>query len=86
MLFSAIGAGTVVGALSWLRWAILPQGRLALGSMLLWAVALAVFGWSGSLRVAVPALFVWERRRISRGPHDDACCRRVFRRRCEGAP
>jgi MFS family permease len=58
-LFSAIGAGTVVGALS-----VASLGdprhkdRLALGAMLAWTVALAVFGWSVSLWVAVPALFV----------------------------
>lgn len=58
-LFSAIGAGTVTGALS-----VASLGdprhldRLALGAMLLWTVALAVFGGSVGLRVAVPALFV----------------------------
>jgi MFS family permease len=58
-LFSAIGAGTVVGALS-----VASLGdprhkdRLALGAMLAWTGALAVFGWSVSLWVAVPALFV----------------------------
>lgn len=59
MLFSAIGAGTVVGALM-----IASLGdtrhkeRLVFGSVLLWAAALAVFGSSDSLRVSIPALFV----------------------------
>ncbi|PYU26215.1 MAG: MFS transporter [Acidobacteria bacterium] len=59
VLFSAVGAGTVVGAL------ILPSlagttdnSRLVFGAILLWTIALAVFGWSDSLRVSVPALFV----------------------------
>lgn len=59
MLFSAIGAGTVMGALM-----IASLGdsrhkeRLVFGSVLLWAVALAVFGSSDSLSVSIPALFV----------------------------
>ena len=59
VLFSAVGAGTVVGAL------ILPSlagttdnSRLVFGAILLWTIALAVFGWCDSLRVSVPALFV----------------------------
>jgi len=58
LLFSAIGAGAVVGA-----FAVASLGnpqhkdRLALGSMLLWTVALAVFGSSDRLWMAVPALF-----------------------------
>ena len=59
MLFSAIGAGTVAGALVVASMGDPPhKERLALGAMLLATVALAVFGWSDSLRVAVPALFV----------------------------
>ena len=59
LLFSAIGAGTVVGALIVASLGDPPhKQRLAFGAMLLWTVALAVFGWSDSLRVAVPALFV----------------------------
>ncbi len=58
MLFSAIGAGTVAGALMVASMGDPPhKERLALGAMLLWTLALAVFGWSDSLRVAVPALF-----------------------------
>jgi MFS family permease len=59
LLFSAVGGGTVIGALI-----IASLGdtshkkRLVFGSILLWTVALAVFGWSDSLRVSVPALFV----------------------------
>jgi MFS family permease len=59
LLFSAIGSGTVVGALLVASMGDPPhKERLALGAMLLWTVALAVFGWSDSLRWAVPALFV----------------------------
>jgi len=59
MLFSAIGAGTVVGALMVASLGDPPhKERLAFGAMLLWTVALAVFGWSDSLRVAIPTLFV----------------------------
>ncbi len=58
-LFSAIGAGTVAGALL-----VASLGdpehkeRLAFGAMLLWTIALAVFGWSASVAIAAPALFV----------------------------
>ena len=58
-LFSAIGAGTVAGALL-----VASLGdpehkeRLAFGAMLLWTLALAVFGWSASVALAAPALFV----------------------------
>jgi MFS family permease len=59
LLFSAVGFGTVVGALILASLAdTINHRRLVFGSILLWTVALAVFGWSGSLRVAVPALFV----------------------------
>jgi MFS family permease len=59
VLFSAIGAGTVVGALFLASLAdTIHHGRLVFVSILLWTVALAVFGWSDSLRVSVPALFV----------------------------
>ncbi len=58
LLFSAIGAGTVVGALMVASLGDPPhKERIALGAMLLWTAALAVFGWSDSLRIAVPALF-----------------------------
>ncbi|HLK19314.1 MAG TPA: MFS transporter [Bryobacteraceae bacterium] len=58
LLFSAIGAGTVTGALSVASLGD-PQhkDRLALGAMFLWTLALAAFGWSASLWIAVPALF-----------------------------
>jgi len=59
MLFSAIGAGTVVGALVLASLAeTINHGRLVFVCILLWTLALAVFGWSTSLRVAIPALFV----------------------------
>jgi MFS family permease len=59
VLFSAVGVGTVVGALILASLAGTSQdGRIVFGSILLWTAALAVFGWSDSLRVSVPALFV----------------------------
>jgi len=59
MLFSAIGAGTVVGALIVASLGDMRfKGRLVFGSILLWMAALAAFGLSENLRVAVPALFL----------------------------
>lgn len=59
ILFSAVGAGTVVGALVLASLAdTINHRRLVFASILLWTVALAVFGWSDSLSVSVPALFV----------------------------
>lgn len=59
VLFSAVGAGTVVGALILASLAgSAHDGRLVFLSILIWTAALAVFGWSESLRVSVPALFV----------------------------
>src|ERR1700730_16598386 len=59
VLFSAVGAGTVVGALILASLAgFAHDGRLVFGSILIWTAALAVFGWSEGLRVSVPALFV----------------------------
>jgi predicted MFS family arabinose efflux permease len=59
MLFSAIGAGTVVGALIIASLGDIPyKERLVFGSILVWMAALAVFGLSKSLRVSVPALFL----------------------------
>lgn len=58
-LFSAAGAGTVVSALIVASLGDLRRkGRLLLWSILIWVVALAAFGLSGSLGVAVPALFL----------------------------
>ena len=58
-LFSAIGAGTVVGALILASLAgSSDDTRLVFGAILIWTIALAVFGGSNSLRVSVPALFV----------------------------
>lgn len=59
MLFSAIGAGTVVGALIVASLGNMRfKGRFVFGSILLWMAALGAFGLSGSLRVAVPTLFL----------------------------
>jgi len=59
LLFSAIGAGTVAGALIVASLGDPPYKRkLAFGAMLVSTLALATFGWSGSVFVAVPALFV----------------------------
>jgi MFS family permease len=59
MLFSAIGAGTVLSALLVASLGdVRCKGRLVFGSILLWMAALAGFGLSGSLRGAAPALFL----------------------------
>jgi MFS family permease len=59
MLFSAVGGGTVIGALTIASLGDFPhKGRLVFGSILLWTAALAVFGSSDSLRVSVPALMI----------------------------
>ena len=59
LLFSAIGAGAVAGALIVASLGDPPyKQKLAFGAMLLSTLALATFGWSGSVFVAVPALFV----------------------------
>jgi MFS family permease len=59
MLFSAIGAGTVLSALIVASLGDMRcKGRLVFGSILFWMAALAAFGLSGGLRVAVPALFL----------------------------
>ncbi len=59
LLFSAVGAGIVVGALVIASLGdFAHKGPLVLGSILLWAVALALFGISGSLRMSIPLLFV----------------------------
>jgi MFS family permease len=59
VLFSAIGAGTVLSALIVASLGDMRfKGRLVFGSILLWMAALAAFGLSGSLSVAVPALFL----------------------------
>jgi MFS family permease len=59
LLFSAVGAGSVVGALLVASMGNPPhKERLALGAMLVWTAALGVFAWSGSLPITVPALFI----------------------------
>jgi MFS family permease len=59
MLFSAIGAGTVLSALLVASLGdVRCKGRLVFGSILLWMAALAGFGLSGSLHVAALALFL----------------------------
>ena len=59
ILFSSIGAGTVAGALMLASLSdTTHKARLVFVSILLWTAALALFGWSASLRVAVPALLI----------------------------
>ena len=59
ILFSAMGAGTVLGALIVASMGDFAQKkRLAFASMLLWILALLVFGLSSGMSVAVPALVV----------------------------
>ena len=59
ILFSAVGAGTVLSALILASLGDLRyKGRLVFGSILLWIVALAMLGLSGSLLVSVLALFI----------------------------
>ena len=59
LLFSAVGTGTVCSALIIATLGDLPyKTRLVFGSILLWMMALLVFGLSGSLLVSVSALFV----------------------------
>ncbi len=59
LLFSAAGAGTVMSALLVASLGDLHHKvRLLLWSIVIWVVALAAFGLSGSLGIAVPALFL----------------------------
>lgn len=59
VLFSAVGVGTVLGALIIASLGDFShKGRLVFGSILLWTAGLAVFGLSSSLPVSVLALFV----------------------------
>ncbi len=59
MLFSAVGGGTVIGALIVASLGDFRyKGRLMFGAILLWVLALAVFGLSGSLRISLPALLI----------------------------
>lgn len=59
ILFSAVGAGTVLSALILASLSDLRRkGRLVFGSILLWMAALAVFGLSRSLPLAILALFI----------------------------
>jgi len=58
-LFSAIGVGAVCGALVTASLGDFQhKGPLVFGSILLFAVALALFGLSGSLLIATPVLFI----------------------------
>ena len=57
-LFSAVGVGAVCGALVTASLGDFPyKGPLVLGSILVFAAALALFGLSGSLLIAMPLLF-----------------------------
>ncbi len=59
LLFSAVGGGTVLGALMVASLGDFPHKvRLVFGSILAWTAAVAVFGASASLRVSLPALFI----------------------------
>jgi MFS family permease len=59
VLFSAVGAGTVLGALIVASLGDSPhKKRLMFAAIGLWAVALAVFGLSIGMSVAIPALVV----------------------------
>ena len=59
MLFSAVGTGTVLSALVLVSLGEMGyKAQLLFGSILLWTLALAVFGLSGSLRISIPALLV----------------------------
>jgi MFS family permease len=59
ILFSAVGAGTVLGALIVASLGDFPQKkRLGFGSIVFWILALVVFGFSRRMTVAVPALVV----------------------------
>jgi MFS family permease len=58
MLFSAVGAGTVVSALTVASLGdFRRKGALLTGSILLWTLALAAFGWSGHWAASLAALF-----------------------------
>jgi len=59
LLFSAVGAGTVAGALLVASLGDFPhKAPLVFGSILIWTVALASFGLSGSLTFSIPMLFL----------------------------
>jgi predicted MFS family arabinose efflux permease len=59
LLFAAVGTGTVVGALVIASLGDFPhKARLVFGSILLWSAALALFGFSNSLRISLPVLFL----------------------------
>lgn len=59
VLFAMVGAGTVIGALAVASLGDFQhKGRLALGAILAWTLALAGFGWSGGLAIALPALLI----------------------------
>jgi MFS family permease len=59
ILFAASGCGTVVSALIVASLGDFPhKPRLLFASILIWTMALAAFGFSASLRLALPALFV----------------------------
>jgi MFS family permease len=60
ILFSAVGAGTVLGALITASLGDFShKAALVFGSILIWAVALTAFGLSTSLRISVLPLIGW---------------------------
>ncbi len=59
ILFSAVGGGTVLGALAIASLGDIPhKERLVFALIAVWTAAVAVFGLSASLRVSLPALFL----------------------------
>jgi MFS family permease len=59
LLFAALGCGTVISALALASLGdVHHKTRLVFGSILVWTIALAAFGLSSDLRLALPALFV----------------------------
>jgi MFS family permease len=59
LLFSAVGAGTITGALTLAALGDPKhKNRIVFGGILIWTAALAAFGFSRSLPVAAAALFV----------------------------
>ena len=59
LLFSAVGGGTVLSALALASLGdFRHKGKLVFGSILIWSVALAIFGWSATLALSTTVLVV----------------------------